>query len=62
MGCSVADILDAFGDAIADGVDIISASLEQYRPLPYFEDVIDRHQFLPCHDKWHFNIEFCGEI
>ncbi|KAJ0964120.1 hypothetical protein J5N97_029242 [Dioscorea zingiberensis] len=39
-GCSSADILAAFDDAIADGVDIISVSLGTGRPLQYFEDPI----------------------
>jgi subtilisin family serine protease len=38
-GCSDADILAAFDDAIADGVDIISFSIVPYSPRPYFEDV-----------------------
>ncbi|KAM7256839.1 hypothetical protein ACFE04_012580 [Oxalis oulophora] len=40
LGCSVADILKAFDDAIADGVDIISVSLGFDEPLEYFEDPI----------------------
>ena len=39
-GCSSADILAAFDDAIADGVDIISVSLGFGFPQPYFEDPI----------------------
>ncbi|XP_061340609.1 subtilisin-like protease SBT3.9 [Gastrolobium bilobum] len=40
-GCSSADLLAAFDDAIFDGVDIISASLGSYPPLPtYVEDVL----------------------
>ncbi|XP_059599375.1 cucumisin [Vitis vinifera] len=39
-GCAAADILAAFDDAIADGVDIISVSLGLTFPEPYFEDVI----------------------
>ncbi|XVF10694.1 hypothetical protein REPUB_Repub07fG0204500 [Reevesia pubescens] len=39
-GCSTADILAAFDDAIADGVDIISVSLGSDWPLPYDEDPI----------------------
>ncbi|XP_062146366.1 cucumisin-like [Alnus glutinosa] len=40
--CSSADILAAFDDAIADGVDIISVSLGHRgpRPIPYFEDPV----------------------
>ena len=39
-GCSDADILAAFDDAIADGVDIISLSVGGEIPLDYFEDTI----------------------
>uniref|UniRef100_A0A251SAV6 Putative subtilase family protein n=1 Tax=Helianthus annuus TaxID=4232 RepID=A0A251SAV6_HELAN len=39
-GCSDADILAAFDDAIADGVDIISLSVGGSTPLDYFEDSI----------------------
>ncbi|KAD7480186.1 hypothetical protein E3N88_03322 [Mikania micrantha] len=39
-GCSDADILAAFDDAIADGVDIISLSVGGSFPLDYFEDTI----------------------
>lgn len=38
--CSYADILAAFDDAIADGVDIISLSVGGSSPLDYFEDPI----------------------
>lgn len=38
-GCSDADILAAFDDAIADGVDIISLSVGGW-PTDYFEDSI----------------------
>ncbi|KAF2318940.1 hypothetical protein GH714_011909 [Hevea brasiliensis] len=37
-GCWDADILAAFDDAIADGVDIISVSLGGSTPLDYFKD------------------------
>lgn len=40
FGCALADILAAFDDAIADGVDIISVSLGSDFPLQYFEDPI----------------------
>ncbi|XP_051129684.1 cucumisin-like [Andrographis paniculata] len=39
-GCSSADILKAFDDAIADGVDIISVSLGSPYPDYYFDDPI----------------------
>ncbi|KAL6327331.1 hypothetical protein AAG906_018784 [Vitis piasezkii] len=39
-GCYDADILAAFDDAIADGVDIISLSFGGSFPLDYFEDPI----------------------
>lgn len=39
-GCSDANILAAFDDAIADGVDIISISIGGFVPLNYFEDSI----------------------
>ncbi|KAG8644992.1 hypothetical protein MANES_10G021600v8 [Manihot esculenta] len=39
FGCSDADILAAFDDAIADGVDIISLSVGGW-PMDYFEDSI----------------------
>lgn len=39
-GCSSADILAAFDDAIADGVDIISTSLGSKYPVPYLKDPI----------------------
>lgn len=37
-GCSSADLLAAFDDAIFDGVDIISASLGSPPPLPTYVD------------------------
>ncbi|KAL0393458.1 UNVERIFIED_CONTAM: Cucumisin [Sesamum latifolium] len=40
FGCSSADILKAFDDAIADGVDIISVSLGSDWPDDYFDDPI----------------------
>ncbi|PIA49723.1 hypothetical protein AQUCO_01300461v1 [Aquilegia coerulea] len=39
-GCPLADILAAFDDAIADGVDIISVSLGSEVALPYFRDPV----------------------
>ncbi|CAI0414208.1 unnamed protein product [Linum tenue] len=39
-GCSNADILAAFDDAIADGVDILSMSLGSSVPPPFFEDAM----------------------
>ncbi|XP_057989655.1 cucumisin-like isoform X2 [Hevea brasiliensis] len=39
FGCSDADILAAFDDAIADGVDVISLSVGGW-PMDYFEDSI----------------------
>ncbi|XP_021908927.1 cucumisin-like [Carica papaya] len=40
QGCTVADILAGFEDAIADGVDIISVSLGSDWPSPYHKDPI----------------------
>ncbi|CAN0840137.1 unnamed protein product [Linum grandiflorum] len=39
-GCYDADILAAFDDAIADGVDIISLSVGGFSPVEYFKDSI----------------------
>ncbi|KDP44852.1 hypothetical protein JCGZ_01352 [Jatropha curcas] len=39
-GCADADILAAFDDAIADGVDIISISVGGFYPVDYFNDTI----------------------
>ncbi|KAJ6432583.1 hypothetical protein OIU84_019759 [Salix udensis] len=39
-GCSDADILAAFDDAIADGVEIISISIGSSKPIDYFYDPI----------------------
>ncbi|KAL6647547.1 hypothetical protein ACP70R_014984 [Stipagrostis hirtigluma subsp. patula] len=38
-GCSSVDILAAYDDAIADGVDVISYSIGRVSPLSYFKDV-----------------------
>ncbi|KAM3208079.1 hypothetical protein ACQJBY_063023 [Aegilops geniculata] len=38
-GCSDADMLAAFDDAVADGVDLISFSIGDDQPAQYFEDV-----------------------
>lgn len=40
FGCATADILKAFDDAIADGVDILSVSLGAPWAFPYMEDPI----------------------
>ncbi|XP_058106320.1 cucumisin-like, partial [Magnolia sinica] len=39
-GCAMADILAAFDDAVADGVDIISLSVGSDFPAQYFDDPI----------------------
>ncbi|KAK1399599.1 Cucumisin [Heracleum sosnowskyi] len=44
-GCNDADILAAFDDAIADGVDIISVSLGSILPTPYHKDSISIGSF-----------------
>ena len=40
FGCASADILAAFDDAIADGVDILSVSLGAPQAFPYLDDPI----------------------
>ena len=40
FGCAGADILAAFDDAIADGVDILSVSLGAPGAIPYLDDPI----------------------
>lgn len=44
-GCFYADILKAFDDAIADGVDVISVSLGADGLIPYFEDPVSIGSF-----------------
>lgn len=45
-GCSSADLLAAFDDAIFDGVDVLSASLGSPPPLPsYIEDAVSIGSF-----------------
>lgn len=44
-GCNDVDILAAFDDAIADGVDILSVSLGSTIPTPYHEDSISIGSF-----------------
>ncbi|XP_052193695.1 subtilisin-like protease SBT3.9 isoform X2 [Diospyros lotus] len=45
-GCSSADLLAAFDDAISDGVDVLSVSLGSYPPLAsYVEDVLSIGSF-----------------
>ncbi|XP_063949552.1 cucumisin [Daucus carota subsp. sativus] len=44
-GCTDADILAAFDDAIADGVDILSVSLGSVQPVPYDQDSISIGSF-----------------
>lgn len=49
MGCSLADILVAFDDAIADGVDIISVSFGMSSSFSFTEDPVARTLVLFMH-------------
>ncbi|WOG91390.1 hypothetical protein DCAR_0310639 [Daucus carota subsp. sativus] len=44
-GCASADILAAFDDAIADGVDLLSVSFGSVFPIPYHEEPISIGSF-----------------
>lgn len=44
-GCAAADILAAFDDAIADGVDLLSVSLGSIFPYPYHKEPISIGSF-----------------
>nr|GEY35981.1 cucumisin-like [Tanacetum cinerariifolium] len=58
-GCSYADILAAFDDAIADGVDIINLSVGGSFPLDYFEDPIAIGAFHSMKNNilWHLDLK-----
>ncbi|TQE10124.1 hypothetical protein C1H46_004294 [Malus baccata] len=55
-GCSSADILAAFDDAIVDGVDIISTSLGSKYPVPYPKDPIAIGSFR--HENRYIDLKF----
>ena len=58
FSCDDADILAAFDDAIADGVDIISISIGGSSDN-YFMDTTAIGAFHACYEKWNIDINFC---